>query len=164
MGRYRDLTDQAGDFIRSHIPIPVQGAMKTSDRPIWQSMLNSVGVTSYEARTAFDRAVQEEKGKKYVATPLKSERDRMKLVSQYGREYREAITNKTSKGDIAARLKKISERESLRRRFGNDTQYGDNCPDSPQYKATIGGGHYPYLEQDNSGREETIPRGISSED
>jgi hypothetical protein len=66
----------------------------------------SVGITSYEAKTAFDKAVQEEKGKKFVATPLKSDRDRMKLVSEYGRDYKEAIKNNSPKNEIVSRLQK----------------------------------------------------------
>ena len=104
-GRYRDIEDQSGDFIKAHIPIPIQGTIKSSDKKIWQSMLNSTGVTSYEAKTAFDRAVQEEKGKKFVATPLKSERDRMKLVAEYGRDYKEAIKDQKPLNEIAIRLK-----------------------------------------------------------
>jgi hypothetical protein len=52
LGRRRYMDEQVKDFVQTHIPIPLQGLSEKffsqRDRKIWESALNSLGVSTYD--------------------------------------------------------------------------------------------------------------------
>jgi len=98
-GRKVDAEDMAKDILKSWVPIPGQGFVKDSKdtflESIMHSLFQSVGLSNYEYRSNFDKAVAEKFQERMIVYAPKEERDRLKLVKRYG--------------DVLTRLKKENE-------------------------------------------------------
>jgi hypothetical protein len=61
LGNARTMYEQAKDLLQGGIPIPLSGIVKHSDRPLMQRMMDSalasIGITSYQHHSTFDREV-----------------------------------------------------------------------------------------------------------
>lgn len=60
LGRKRDFVDEVKDFITTHAPIPLQSQVDKAfgigvDRKLWESAMNSIGMTSWEYKSAAEQ-------------------------------------------------------------------------------------------------------------
>lgn len=58
-GKRRDMRDQVGDFFRSITPIPAQGLVNEKEQTLFQSIIRSMGITSWKAKDAADRILSD---------------------------------------------------------------------------------------------------------
>jgi hypothetical protein len=58
-GKRRTLNEQAKDFIVTHTPIPAQGLIKSRDRNVFDSVLNSMGLSTYKNKTHAEKLINE---------------------------------------------------------------------------------------------------------
>jgi hypothetical protein len=87
-GRKRSLEDQVKDFFQTHVPIPIQGLLKDSEKTIWDSMLQSIGVSSWKEKSKAEKLVSDitfEKINRGIKTP--QEKETNKLRQRTYREY-----------------------------------------------------------------------------
>ena len=76
MGRKKSTEDQIKDFFQTHVPIPIQGMLKDSEKTIWDSMLQAIGVSSWKNRTKAEKLVSDinfEKINKGIQSPEQKE-------------------------------------------------------------------------------------------
>jgi hypothetical protein len=55
LGRKRIFSEQLRDWILGHVPIPLQSLTDERDRKLWESMLQSLGVGTFQYRTEAER-------------------------------------------------------------------------------------------------------------
>ena len=87
-GRYMDMEDQVKAFFTSHIPIPFQ---TKGQKKLWESMLSSLGVSTFQSKTGFERALMEEYSKNIVITSSKDDKKRHRLVNKYADQARDIL-------------------------------------------------------------------------
>jgi hypothetical protein len=58
-GKKRTLNEQAKDFMVTHTPIPAQGFIKSRDRNVFDSVLNSMGLSTYKNKTKAEKLINE---------------------------------------------------------------------------------------------------------
>ena len=89
-GRYMDAEAFVTDFFKSFVPIPFQGWTK-GEVKIWQSVLGAMGISSFQYKTNFERALAEESSKHMTVTSTKDDRARYTLVSKYADDKQKAM-------------------------------------------------------------------------
>jgi len=104
-GRERTFFQQVEDFFTQQAPIPLQGLFSGKERTLWQSLLQSIGISSWTPRTPAEREALELSSQNLPKGPITSgEKQRIKAKSQ--------IREMLRKGEIAE-AKKLAQKHDI---------------------------------------------------
>jgi hypothetical protein len=72
-GRTRDFGQKVQDYFTGHIPIPLQGLVTKREQTLWDSVLSSMGVSSFTHRTSAEQEARNLVRAKYVGLQATSQ-------------------------------------------------------------------------------------------
>ena len=78
-GKKRDIGEQVKDYVMSFVPIPGQGLFTKEDQTVYDSILQSMGISNWNYRTEAERVMREIQGEKDKSQAIPETRERMKL-------------------------------------------------------------------------------------
>jgi hypothetical protein len=135
-GRLRDPLEQLKDWATSAVPIAGQGYFTKQDYPLYQSILQSLGITTWSARTEAEKTAREITAEKSKVEEPPVTKKRMEARSQLKKDFEETgdfnpirqawhegkitvkdaqwITNRTLKGDLESMVDSFTVPESLK--------------------------------------------------
>ena len=86
-GRLRDPLEQIKDWVTSAVPIAGQGFFTKRDYPLYQSILQSLGVSSWSAKTEAEKVAMQIAGEKSKAEYPQVTRERMQERSHLKKDF-----------------------------------------------------------------------------
>jgi len=99
-GQYRDTKDQALDYLKSVVPLPLQG-ISVDERKIWRSILSASGLAVYKHKSEFERSLTDIRNRTMVYSMPRDEREKHALIYKYADDYKQAIISGDAKQEDA---------------------------------------------------------------
>ena len=120
LGRKRILWEQLKDWILGHVPIPLQSIVDERDRKVWEGLLQSLGIGTFQYRTAAERLAGQ-----YVGDlmPSRGTTAEQRKKSRFRRQ----LSDRIQAGDKAARKEALA---ALRDKTINQNDYSIILRDS----------------------------------
>lgn len=89
-GRERTFFQQVGDFFTQQAPIPMQGLVSGKERTLYQSVLSSIGVSSWKSRSSAEKLAGEFSSSNMPKGVLTDEqKEKMKVKSKIKQKFQE---------------------------------------------------------------------------